>query len=157
MKVELWGIGKTNERYIEEGMALYEKRLKHYLPFQWVIVPDIKGAGSLSAQQVKAKEGESILSKLKDDDLLILLDERGRSLSSEGFAGYLDKKLQHSQRRLVFLIGGAYGFSEALYHRANDQLSLSSMTFSHQMVRLFFLEQLYRAMTILRNEPYHNP
>ncbi len=156
MKVELWAIGKTNERYLEEGMALYEKRLKHYLPFQWSVLPDIKGAGSLSAQQVKAKEGESILSKLKDDDLLILLDERGRSLSSEGFATYLDKKLQQSQRRLIFLIGGAYGFSDALYERAKDQLSLSSMTFSHQMVRLFFLEQLYRAMTILRNEPYHN-
>jgi len=156
MKVELWAIGKTNERYLEEGMALYEKRLKHYLPFQWMVVPDIKGAGSLSAQQVKAKEGESILSKLKDEDLLILLDERGRSLSSEGFAAYLDKKLQQPQRRLVFLIGGAYGFSDALYERANDQLSLSSMTFSHQMVRLFFMEQLYRAMTILRNEPYHN-
>lgn len=156
MKVELWAIGKTNERYLEEGMALYEKRLKHYLPFQWSVVPDIKGAGSLSAQQVKAKEGESILSKLKDDDLLILLDERGRSFSSEGFATYLDKKLQQSQRRLIFLIGGAYGFSDALYERAKDQLSLSSMTFSHQMVRLFFMEQLYRAMTILRNEPYHN-
>lgn len=156
MKVELWAIGKTNERYLEEGMALYEKRLKHYLPFQWTVLPDIKGAGSLSAQQLKAKEGESILSRLKDDDLLILLDERGRSFSSEGFATYLDKKLQQSQRRLVFLIGGAYGFSDALYERAKDQLSLSSMTFSHQMVRLFFLEQLYRAMTILRNEPYHN-
>jgi 23S rRNA (pseudouridine1915-N3)-methyltransferase len=156
MKVELWAIGKTNERYLEEGMALYEKRLKHYLPFQWMVVPDIKGAGSLSAQQVKTKEGESILSKLKDDDLLILLDERGRSFSSEGFATYLDKKLQQSQRRLIFLIGGAYGFSDALYERAKDQLSLSSMTFSHQMVRLFFMEQLYRAMTILRNEPYHN-
>ena len=156
MKVELWAIGKTNERYLEEGMALYEKRLKHYLPFQWSVLPDIKGAGSLSAQQVKAKEGESILSKLKDDDLLILLDERGRSLSSEGFATYLDKKLQQSQRRLIFLIGGAYGFSDALYERAKDQLSLSSMTFSHQMVRLFFMEQLYRVMTILRNEPYHN-
>jgi 23S rRNA (pseudouridine1915-N3)-methyltransferase len=119
-------------------------------------IADIKGAGSLSAQQVKAKEGESILSKLKDDDLLILLDERGRSFSSEGFATYLDKKLQQSQRRLIFLIGGAYGFSDALYERAKDQLSLSSMTFSHQMVRLFFMEQLYRAMTILRNEPYHN-
>lgn len=156
MKVELWAIGKTNERYLEEGMALYEKRLKHYLPFQWTVLPDIKGAGNLSEQQLKAKEGESTLSKLKDDDLLILLDERGCSFSSEGFATYLDKKLQQSQRRLVFLIGGAYGFSDALYERANDQLSLSSMTFSHQMVRLFFLEQLYRAMTILRNEPYHN-
>lgn len=156
MKVELWAIGKTNERYLEEGMALYEKRLKHYLPFQWAVLPDIKGAGHLSAQQLKVKEGENILSKLKEDDLLILLDERGRSFSSEGFATYLDKKLQQSQRRLVFLIGGAYGFSDTLYERANDQLSLSSMTFSHQMVRLFFMEQLYRAMTILRNEPYHN-
>lgn len=157
MKVELWVIGKTNERYLEDGMALYEKRLKHYLPFQWTVAPDVKGAGSFSGQQIKVKEGEIILSKIKEDDLLILLDERGRVLSSEGFAAYLDKKLQQTQRRLVFLIGGAYGFSDALYARANDQLSLSAMTFSHQMVRLFFIEQLYRAMTILRNEPYHNP
>ncbi len=157
MKVELWAIGKTNERYLEEGIALYEKRLKHYLPFHWHVLPDVKGAGNLNALSVKIKEGESVLSKIKTEDWLVLLDERGRTMSSDAFAAHLDKKLQQSQRRLVFLIGGAYGFSEAVYERADETLSVSSMTFSHQMVRLFFLEQLYRAMTILRNEPYHNP
>ncbi len=157
MKVELWAIGKTSERYLEEGIALYEKRLRHYLPFQWTVLPDIKGAGNLSGIQVKAKEGESILSRIKEDDWLVLLDERGRMLGSEDFALFLDKKLQQSRRRLIFLIGGAYGFSDSLYERADEKLSLSHMTFSHQMVRLFFMEQLYRAMTILRNEPYHNP
>lgn len=156
MKIELWAIGKTNERYLEDGMALYERRLKHYLPFQWQVLPDVKNPGTLSALQLKTKEGETILSKIKEEDLLILLDERGRMLDSPELAGYLDKKLQQSQRRLIFLIGGAYGFSEAVYKRADDRLSLSKMTFSHQMVRLFFLEQLYRAMTILRHEPYHN-
>lgn len=156
MKVELWAIGKTNEHYIEEGMALYLKRLKHYLPFEWVVIPDFKGAGNLTPEQLKAKEGESIMSKIKPEDLLVILDERGRSCDSVGFANWLDKRLQQQQRRLIFLIGGAFGFPEAVYQRADDRISLSQMTFSHQMVRLFFLEQLYRAMTILRNEPYHN-
>lgn len=157
MKAELWAIGKTNERYIEEGMAIYEKRLKHYLPFQWCVIPDIKAAGNLSPEQIKAKEGVSILTKVKPEDMLILLDERGRSMDSVAFSAWMDKKLQQSQRRLIFVIGGAYGFSEEVYQRADDRVALSPMTFSHQMVRLFFLEQLYRAMTILRNEPYHNP
>ncbi len=152
MKVELWAIGKTNERYLEEGIALYEKRLKHYLPFEWVILPDVKAAGHL----LKAREGELVLSRIRAEDWLALLDEKGQLMGSEAFATHLDKKLQQPHRRLIFLIGGAYGFSPAVYQRANETLSLSPMTFSHQMVRLFFLEQLYRAMTILRHEPYHN-
>lgn len=156
MKTECWAIGKTQEKYLETGTALYLKRLRHYLPFQFVALPDIRGAGKLSPEQVKLKEGEGVLGKLRPDDLLILLDEGGRQYSSEAFARFLDRQLQRPHRRLIFLIGGAWGFSDAVYERADDQLSLSTMTFSHQMVRLFFLEQLYRAMTILRNEPYHN-
>lgn len=156
MKIECWVIGKTSEKYLQEGIDRYCKRLTHYLPFQLLVVPDVRGGGK-PPEQIKALEGEAILKKLTNDDLLILLDERGRQFGSEAFARFLDQQLQLPQRRLIFLTGGAWGFSEAVYNRANGLLSLSAMTFSHQMVRLFFLEQLYRAMTILRNEPYHNP
>ncbi|MCB0517625.1 MAG: 23S rRNA (pseudouridine(1915)-N(3))-methyltransferase RlmH [Lewinellaceae bacterium] len=156
MKTELWLTGKTAFPYIEEGMALYEKRLSHYLTFQTIILPEVKNAGRLPPDQLKQKEGEVVLSRLNKDDLLVLLDERGKAFTSLEFASFLDKKLQLGQKRLVFLIGGAWGFSAALYQRSNQQLSLSKMTFSHQMVRLFMLEQIYRAMTILRGEQYHN-
>jgi 23S rRNA (pseudouridine1915-N3)-methyltransferase len=156
MKIACWAIGKTNEKYLEEGIQLYEKRLRHYLSFSLEIMPDVKISGSVSALQLKEKEGALILSKLKPEDYLILLDERGKQLDSVSFAQYMEKRFTHSHKRIVFLIGGAYGFSAEVYARANDKLSLSSMTFSHQMIRLFFCEQLYRAMTILRNEPYHN-
>lgn len=156
MKIELWAIGKTNEKYLEEGIAIYLKRLKHYVNFEFIIIPDVKQAGSLNSNQLKTKEGETITSKLKNEDFLILLDEKGDAFTSEAFATFLEQKIQLSYKKIVFLIGGAYGFSETLYERANGKLALSKMTFSHQMVRLFFVEQLYRAMTILRNEPYHN-
>ena len=156
MKTELWLTGKTAFPYIEEGMALYEKRLSHYLTFQTIILPEVKNAGRLPPDQLKQKEGEVVLSRLNKDDLLVLLDERGKAFTSLEFASFLDKKLQLGQKRLVFLIGGAWGFSAALYQRSNQQLSLTKMTFSHQMVRLFMLEQIYRAMTILRGEQYHN-
>ena len=156
MKAELWLIGKTAFPYLEEGMAVYEKRLVHYLPFATTVLPDVKNAGSLNADQLKQKEGELVISRLKKEDLLVLLDERGKQLTSVEFASFMEQKLQLGSRRLVFLVGGAWGFSEAIYQRADQQLSLSKMTFSHQMVRLFFLEQLYRAMTILRGEAYHN-
>lgn len=156
MKVEFWVIGKTNEVYLETGIGIYEKRLRRYLPFQMQVLPDIRQAGTLSSEQLKSKEGELMLSKIKPEDLLVLLDEKGQSYTSERFARYLEQQLAGSKHRLIFLVGGAYGFSEEVYRRANAQLALSAMTFSHQMVRLFFLEQLYRAMTILRNEPYHN-
>lgn len=156
MKTELWVIGKTNEPYLEQGIGLYRKRMKHYLPFKTEVLPDIRGGGRLGTEQLKIKEGEMVLHKLRPNDLLVLLDERGRQFTSEGFAEYLQRQLNGPHRRLVFLIGGAWGFSNALYQRANDRLALSQMTFSHQMIRLFFLEQLFRAMTILRNEPYHN-
>jgi len=156
MKIELWAIGKTNEKYLEEGITIYLKRLKYYINFEFIIIPDVKQAGKLNSSQLKLKEGETILSRLKNEDYLILLDEKGDFFTSEAFAQFVEQKLQLSYKRIVFLIGGAFGFSETLYERANGKLSLSKMTFSHQMVRLFFVEQLYRAMTILRNEPYHN-
>lgn len=156
MKVFFWVIGKTNEKYLSTGMEVYTRRLGHYLPFEMEILPDVKQAKHLSSEQLKQKEGEYLLNRLKNDDLLILLDEKGKQFDSVAFATYLDRQLQMPYRRLIFQVGGAFGFSEAVYKRANAKLALSKMTFSHQMVRLFFLEQLYRAMTILRNEPYHN-
>ncbi len=156
MKFEFWYIGKTNEAYLKEGMAIFEKRLKHYIPFQSQLVPDLKNTKNLNAKQIKNKEGEVLLKKINTEDYLILLDEKGKTYTSESFATFIDHCMHQSYRRIIFQVGGAYGFSEAVYQRANAKLRLSSMTFSHQMVRLFFLEQLYRANTILRNEPYHN-
>ena len=156
MKIEYWLIGKTNEAYLQEGMGIFEKRLQRYLKLKKVTLSDIKNAKKLSNQEVKEKEGEKILAKLNPNDYLILLDERGKNLTSTQFARFMNQQLQQSYSKTVFLIGGAYGFAPKIYERANEQLALSKMTFSHQMIRLFFLEQLYRAMSILRNEPYHN-
>lgn len=156
MKVELWVIGNTSFPYLKEGTAIYEKRLQHYLPFEYSVIPDVKNAKNRTNDQLKSKEGESILKKLDKGDWLILLDEGGKEFSSLKFANYMENMLQQSHKRIVFLIGGAYGFSTEVYQRANAKISLSKMTFSHQMVRLFVLEQLYRAMTILRNQPYHH-
>ncbi|HHH49572.1 MAG TPA: 23S rRNA (pseudouridine(1915)-N(3))-methyltransferase RlmH [Saprospiraceae bacterium] len=156
MKIELWLVGKTNKAYLKDGMDIYQKRIGKYIPFQMEIIPDIKSAKNLSALLLKKKEGERILSKIDKKDCLILLDENGKQFTSEAFAKYFEQQLQSSFRKIIFLIGGAYGFSEEVYQRANFKIAVSKMTFSHQMVRLFFLEQLYRAMTILRNEPYHN-
>lgn len=156
MKVEFWVVGKTNESYLKQGIDIYTKRLSHYLPFQMHIIPDVKTSKGKGPSQLKEKEGEAILQKLKPEDLLILLDEKGKSFDSVAFAQYVDRLLMRPGRRLIFLVGGAFGFSESIYQRAQGKLSLSDMTFSHQMIRLFFVEQLYRAMTILRNEPYHN-
>ena len=156
MKIELWVVGKTQFRYLSEGIEIYEKRLKKYIPFQLVILPDIKNSKNLSASQLKEKEGKMILDKLEKTDQLILLDEKGKSFTSEKFAEWLNQKLQHSAKKMIFLVGGAYGFSKDVYVRANQKIALSPMTFSHQMVRLFFIEQFYRAFTILNNEPYHH-
>jgi 23S rRNA (pseudouridine1915-N3)-methyltransferase len=149
-------IGKTNFAYLETGIEQYAGRLTHYLPFQWVVFLDVKNGRSLGPDLLKVKEGESILEKLKTDDFLVLLDERGKEFSSMEFATFMGQKLQLSHKRIIFLIGGAFGFSKAIYERADFKISLSKLTFSHQMVRLFFLEQLYRAMTILKGESYHN-
>lgn len=156
MKIECWMIGKTAFAYLDEGMAIYQKRLGHYLPFEAVILPDVKNAAKMPPELLKQKEGEGVLAKIKKEDFLVLLDEKGKHFSSENFARWMEDKLQLSRKRLVFLVGGAQGFSPEVYARADFQLSLSAMTFSHQMVRLFLLEQLYRAMTILKGEPYHN-
>ena len=156
MKIELWAIGKTNEAYLREGMKIYTDRLAHYLSFELIVIPDLKKSKNLSPEQIKAKEGQLILQKLKPGDYLILLDEKGKSYTSTAFAKYLDQLQMSSHRKIIFLIGGAFGFSPEVYQKAQSQLTLSKMTFSHQMIRLFFLEQLYRGMTILRGEPYHN-
>ncbi len=156
MKIELWTIGKTTETYLQVGIEIYLQRLKHYIPFEMIVLPEAKNAGKLSSDQLKIKEGDMILHRLREEELLILLDERGKSYTSEAFARFLEQKMQLAGKKMIFVIGGAWGFSPAVYARAHAQVSLSSMTFSHQMARLFFVEQLYRAMTILRNEPYHN-
>jgi len=155
MKVELWAIGKTSEKYLETGIEIFERRIKNYVPFLWTVLPDVKGKFA-DGHQLKKKEGEMLLAKLSADDYLVLLDEQGQEFSSVGLAQWLERRLASPGRRLVFVVGGAFGFSPEVYARANERLALSKLTFSHQMVRLFFLEQLYRAMTILRNEPYHN-
>lgn len=155
MKIELWAIGKTSEPYLETGIAIFEKRLKNYLPFALHILPDVK-LKTTDGKALKKEEGKMILAKLNPDDYLVLLDERGATLSSVELAQWIERRLSQSHRKIIFLIGGAFGFSPDLYARAQESLSLSKMTFSHQMIRLFFTEQLYRAMTIIRNEPYHN-
>ncbi len=156
MKIELWVIGKTAFDYLDEGIAIYNKRLERYIPFQIMVFPDVKNAKNMSPDILKQKEGELFLSKLNKDDALFLLDERGKQYSSVEFSNFLDKKMQISTKKLIFVIGGAFGFSDEVYQRANGQISLSKMTFSHQMIRLFAVEQVYRAMTILKGEPYHN-
>ncbi len=149
-------IGKTAFSYLDEGIALYEKRLKRYCKYDREILSDIKNAKNLSKDLLKGKEGEAVLKKIQKSDFLILLDDKGKEFTSLKFANYLEQKLLPSGRNVVFLVGGAYGFSKEVYERSDAKLSLSKMTFSHQMVRLFFLEQLYRAFTILKNEPYHH-
>lgn len=156
MTVELWMIGKTDFNYLKEGIAIYEKRLQHYLKLQLKVFPDVKTGKKANTQLVKEKEGLLLLEKLTPATQLILLDENGKSYDSVGFSKVVERFQVSGTKRLVFIIGGAYGFSDAVYTRANAKISLSKMTFSHQMVRLIFLEQLYRAMTILRNEPYHH-
>lgn len=156
MKITLVCVGKTDERYLQEGIEKYHKRLVHYTKFAAVIIPDIKNRKNLSEQQQKEKEGQFILKYVDSTDTLILLDERGKSFDSPAFATYLEQCALRNLQHLVFVIGGPYGFSEEVYRRANVTISLSKMTFSHQMIRLFFVEQLYRAYTIMKGEPYHH-
>jgi 23S rRNA (pseudouridine1915-N3)-methyltransferase len=156
MKIKLIIIGKTKSKFLLEGENEYQKRLKHYCKFSELIIPDIKNAGKLSNKELKIKEGNLILKSIKNSDYVILLDDKGLALSSIGFAEFLNMKMVSSTNELVFVVGGAFGFSESVYKRANTKLSLSKMTFSHQMVRLIFKEQLYRAFTILKGEKYHH-
>lgn len=156
MQIQLIVIGKTNATYLQPGIDDYFSRLKHYVPFVFSIIPDVKHAKSLSQDQLKEKEGELILSKIDKSDYLVLLDENGKNFSSEAFSSYIQNHMLGGKKKLIFIIGGAYGFSASVYERSDAKLSLSKMTFSHQMVRLIFVEQLYRAMTILKGEPYHH-
>ena len=156
MKVEFWVIGKTNQAYLKEGISIYEKRIQRYLKMELVVLADIKNAKNLPSKQLKEKEGTLILKKIAKSDCLILLDEKGKDFTSVAFANFIDQQLQHSYAKIIFVVGGAFGFAPSVYERANFKIRLSSMTFSHQMIRLFFIEQFYRALTILKNEPYHN-
>ena len=156
MNIKLLAIGKTDNKNLQALIDDYTKRLSFYIKFDLEIIPDLKNVKNLSENQQKEKEGELILSKLSATDQLILLDENGKSFSSVGFSDYLQKKMNSGVKTLVFVIGGPYGFSEEVYQKAQGKISLSEMTFSHQMVRLFVIEQLYRGFTILKNEPYHH-
>lgn len=156
MQIKLLAIGKTDNKQLQQLMDDYQKRLGHYIKFNLEIIPDIKNVKNLSEAQQKQKEGELILGKVSKSDALILLDENGKQMDSVGFSQYLQKHMNSGIKQLVFVIGGPYGFSKEVYQQGQGKLSLSKMTFSHQMVRLFFIEQLYRGFTILRNEPYHH-
>jgi 23S rRNA (pseudouridine1915-N3)-methyltransferase len=156
MKIALLTVGKTDVNWVKQGLDIYMSRLKHYIPFSITEIPELKNVSSLSKDQIKTKEGELILKNIKPTDDVILLDEHGKEYSSVEFASLLQKKISYEGKDIVFVIGGAYGFSEAVYKRANSKISLSRMTFSHQMVRAIFAEQIYRAFTIMKGEPYHH-
>jgi 23S rRNA (pseudouridine1915-N3)-methyltransferase len=156
MTIKLLVIGKTDSTQLEQLIAVYQKRLGYYINFKMEVIPDLKKTKNLSQEQQKDKEGALILKQLVSTDTLILLDEGGKQFSSIDFSGYLQKKMNSGLKQLVFVIGGPYGFSDSVYKAASGKISLSKMTFSHQMVRLFMVEQLYRAFTILKNEPYHH-
>lgn len=156
MKVTFLVVGRTIDKHLTTLINDYAERVKHYIPFEMVVVPELKNTKALSAEQQKERESELLQKQLRPGDYIVLLDEGGREFRSMEFAAYLEKKQAQAARRLVFIVGGPYGFAPAIYALANEKVSLSKMTFSHQMVRLFFVEQLYRAMTILRGEPYHH-
>ncbi len=149
-------IGKTAFDFVESGESMYENRLKHYCNFQKIVLADVKNAKNLSQQELKKKEGDLFLDKFAKNDFVVLLDENGSEFSSRKFANFIEKKGLESSSDLVFVIGGAFGFSDTMYERANSKISLSQMTFSHQIVRVLFLEQLYRAFTIIKGESYHH-
>ena len=156
MRITLLTVGRTDKGWIRDGLEIYMSRLSHYIPFSLVEIPELKNVSALSQVQIKEREGELILKNVKASDDLVLLDERGVMRSSVEFASFLQGKMTSGGKDIVFVIGGAYGFSEAVYSRANSKISLSKMTFSHQMVRTIFAEQLYRAFTIMKGEPYHH-
>jgi 23S rRNA (pseudouridine1915-N3)-methyltransferase len=156
MKITLLVVGKTEDKYLIEGIEKYLNRLKHYIGFNLLVIPDIKNTKNLTEAQQKSKEGELILKQISNLDMVILMDEKGKKYTSVKFSDYLNKQMIGSVQQLTFVIGGPYGFDDSVYKRANGTISLSDMTFSHQMVRLFFVEQLYRAFSILKGEPYHH-
>lgn len=156
MKITLLTVGKTDREWVRQGLDIYVSRLKHYIPFSLIEIPELKNVSALSTDQIKTREGELILKNIRPTDDLILLDERGKQYSSVELAKVLQDKISYTGKDIIFVIGGAYGFSQAVYDRANSKISLSKMTFSHQMVRAIFAEQIYRAFTIMRGEPYHH-
>lgn len=156
MQTTLIMIGKTDDDYLKKGMDIYAQRIPHYAPFDIKVIPDIKNSKNLSQEQQKSAEAQQFLSLIQPSDTVVLLDENGKMYTSRQFATYIDNAAIQGTKRLVFLIGGPYGFDKTIYDRANHKISLSPMTFSHQMVRLIFLEQLYRAHTIIRGLPYHH-
>jgi 23S rRNA (pseudouridine1915-N3)-methyltransferase len=156
MKISLWSIGKNHEPFVKEGVEDFTKRISRYFPVEWNIIPAPRNAGVLSEKDLKKKEGETILQMLKPDDYLVVLDENGKSFTSEGLSAFIQQRATESTRSLIFLIGGAYGIDPAVLNRANIKWSLSQLTFPHQLVRLILSEQVYRACTILRNEKYHH-
>jgi 23S rRNA (pseudouridine1915-N3)-methyltransferase len=156
MKLALMMTGKTDEVWLREGISGYEKRITKYARYESVIFPDIKNAGSMPASRIKEKEGEKILSGLRPEDFVVILDEHGKSLTTLEFASFLKNVMNTSKKRMVFVIGGAWGFSEEVLERADQKLSLSKLTFSHQLVRLLFAEQLYRALSVIAGDPYHH-
>lgn len=156
MKITLLTVGKTDKDWVKQGMDIYISRLKHYIPFSVVEIPELKNVSSLTKDQIKTREGELILKNVRPADDLILMDERGKQYTSVELAKVIQDKISYAGKDMVFVIGGAYGFSEAVYRRADSKISLSKMTFAHQMVRAIFVEQIYRAFTIMRGEPYHH-
>jgi len=156
MKVKCLFIGKTEESWLREGADIYLRRLRHYTTLEWAELPALKQAGRMPEAEQKKAEGELLLKQIEPGDRLVLLDERGKEFSSEQFSAWMQQQMNSGLRRLVFAVGGPYGFSEAVYQRADARIALSQMTFSHQMVRVFFAEQLYRAFTILKGESYHH-
>ncbi|PLX10912.1 MAG: 23S rRNA (pseudouridine(1915)-N(3))-methyltransferase RlmH [Marinilabiliales bacterium] len=156
MKLQLIYIGKTNERFITEGMQMYIQRMKRYCQFSEILIPDVKNSSRLSVEQLKEKEAIALEKCIPAGSLVVLLDENGKLYNSRGFAGFIEKNALHGNSNISFVIGGAYGFSPGILNRGWLKISLSKMTFSHQIVRLFFMEQIYRAFTIIKNEPYHN-
>ena len=156
MKITLLVVGKTEDKYLIEGIEKYLARLKHYIGFNLIVIPELKNTKNLTEPQQKSKEAELILKQINNPDLVILMDEKGKKYTSVQFSDYLNKQMIGSVQQMIFVIGGPDGFDETVYSRANGKISLSDMTFSHQMVRLFFVEQLYRAFSILKGEPYHH-
>ncbi|MBL0048492.1 MAG: 23S rRNA (pseudouridine(1915)-N(3))-methyltransferase RlmH [Bacteroidetes bacterium] len=156
MKITLFLIGKTEEGFVKTACEQYEKRLKHYIPFVINVIPDVKNAGKLAHQELKLKEGELLLKQLNNSDFVVLLDDKGKQFSSIEYAAYLQLQMNSGLKNLCFVVGGAFGFSDEVYARANSKFSLSKMTFTHQMIRMLFLEQSYRALSILKGESYHH-
>ena len=156
MKITFLVIGKTEDSYLKQGIDKYLTRLKHYIKFELIEIPELKNTKNLSEEQQKFKEAELILKTINSSDRVVLLDDKGQEYTSVQFSGYLSKKMLSSVQNLIFIVGGPYGFDQSIHAIAHDKISLSKMTFSHQMVRLFFVEQVYRAFSILKGEPYHH-